>query len=72
MAKTGNQANCRSTVETDDGVLTHNAIFLNHKEAGTNVKASHRQVEMIIPNEVRDTGKDKYQCHMISPLLLSC
>jgi len=26
------------------------------------------KVEMIIPNEVRDTGKDKYQYHMVSPL----
>ena len=30
--------------------------------------ATGEKVEMIIPSEVKDTGRDKYQYHMISPL----
>ena len=32
--------------------------------------ATGEKVEMIIPSEVKDTGRDKYQYHTISPLLL--
>ena len=47
----------------------HNAIFLNQKEVGNNTRlATGKKVERIIPSEVRDTGRYKYQYHMISPL----
>ena len=34
--------------------------------------ATREKTEMIILNEVRDTGRDKYQYLMIPPLLLGC
>ena len=43
--------------------------FSTTKKVGNNAKAgTGKKVEMIIPCEVRDTERDKYQYHMISPL----
>ena len=52
-----------------DGVHVHSAIFLNHKEVGSNSKASHRRESReIISSEVRDAGWDTRWYHIISPL----
>ena len=70
-AKTGNQANCRSAVKLIQTMryMYIMQYFSTTKKVGNNAKAgTGKKVEMIIPCEVRDTERDKYQYHMISPL----
>ena len=45
MVKSRKQAKCRNYrwKEAEDMAYIHNAIFLNDKEAGNNVKPSHRK-----------------------------
>ena len=74
IAKTGNQANCRNTDECTQTIGYINTVqqfsTLKKQEIRPSM-ATGKKVEMIIPSEVRETGRDKY--HMISLLLLlSC
>ena len=45
MVKSRKQAKCRNyrLMEAEDKAHIHNAIFLNDKEVGNNVKSSHRK-----------------------------
>lgn len=53
-------------------VHVHSGLFLSHKEVGNNApeSASGKTVEMIIPSEVGDEERQKYQI-MISLLAIN-